>query len=154
MRAHGVYLDESGNVIAENHISLVGWQAILKSAFRTDQPLPFVAGLKVSLCRAVVLDPINYSDIEVPDVGVNGYADVTLASTLANWTTVGTLDSEAYIQTKLLTWTPTTPFNKPSNRFAIWDPITSKIISVSGTYADIPANLAVPKSVNYRIYVR
>lgn len=151
MRAE--YRFHNGLVIP-NSFTNAGLDAILKGAFRNEWP---VGGLFVGLCSAAPSRGLTLADLQEPTIGVNGYARQVLARNAVDWLTVGSLNGDPFLETKVLTFTASGgSYNKGITRLFLTPEATAIVGAVwalsAATQLEQVLIDGVPANFNYRVY--
>lgn len=152
----GEFIRGDGLVIP-NNVTLAGAEAILVAAFQNAALVIYAA-----LIQATPAIDLASEDVDEPTIGVNGYARIAIPQSNVGWPTVGTSNSEKYIETDWLTFAAVGGnFDEAVQRIALLgtatytgaDPIymVSELFPTELTIT--PATLLADRRFKYRFYL-
>lgn len=104
---------------------------------------------------------LDIEDLLEPTIGVNGFARQSLGLGEAGaWPTQGTLNNQAYMESKTVTFAPTGPFSVEIQRMYLVDEATANVGNVISVSQPLPAPLLitdttplVERQFKYRLYL-
>ncbi len=135
-------------LVLPNQFTIIGAQAILRSAFHGEAQDWYVA-----LGSTLPSDSIALSRINEPTVGVGGYARAHVPLGLTDWPTIGNVNGESYVETRQIDFIPSGPgFDKQVSCMVLTD--GNYVIAVSSEFEEGFHTVAAPISTNYRLYFR
>lgn len=130
-----------------NTFTTKGMQAMLKSAFQALSP-DWYCGL----CSQNPGDVLALGDMYEPAIGVGGYARQALPLTLINWPTIGAINGESYIETRLLTFPYAGGYSAPVSRLFLTD--GTDVMAVSSMFPAGSTVIVAPFATKYRLFGR
>jgi hypothetical protein len=144
-------------LVTPNNLTLYGAGKLLEAALQND-----ALSLYMGLCTAVPAYGLRQQDIVEPTIGVNGYARQALAQDSTDWPTTGSLNNEAYIESKVLTFAASggnfsSTFTRLFLGFSL-DALTGDIFSLGSALPAplliTPTTLLADRQYKYRLYLR
>lgn len=157
MMLRGEFIRGDGLVIP-NNITTYGVECLLRWALQGVTPT-----LHMALANCAPALDLNLSNLGEPAIGTNGYARQAIAQDNVDWPTFGTLNGEAYLETKEFVFAATGGnFSVAINRIALVnsDVATSGLLVVALSNplpADLTIGVATPveqRTFKYRIHGR
>lgn len=134
-----------------NQFTTKGLKSLLAFAFQ-GTPANWLLGL----CNVNPADDISYVTINEPSFGFNGYGwqNINL-NNIVNWPTISDINGEVYVESKLVTFTATGPYDKVSNRLYIkQSTLLNEVMAVSSAFPGGPMIISSDFQTKYRLYFR
>ncbi len=151
MRSGGEFItvDRFGNEhVIPNQFTVIGMQQVMKSAFQGN-PSSWYMGV----CAHNPADAIPLASITEPTFA-HGYARQTIPMDIVNWPTIGQVNGESYVESRLCDFTVTAAqqYDVQTNRFFITD--GAYVVAVSAPQEEGLHFINASFSTKYRLYIR
>ena len=154
---HGNFVRADG-LILPNNISRAGARSLLNRAFR---PTPETAVWYIGLCTGAPSPTMVQSDINEPNIGVNGYTRQNCDAE-ASWPDEGESGGQRYIQTKWFTFEAVGGgFSKPIQRafitngtaYAAGDPVFAMSAPLPTEMSIIESTPEEQRTFRYQLFL-
>lgn len=142
----GEYILEDGTIIP-NQFTVLGMQAVVKAAFWNERR-PWYMGY----CAKNPGSLISMDSLLEPTIGVNGYQRQILTPDKPGWGKMGTINGETWIESRVVEFPATGPYDQEVNRLFLTD--GDNVLSISSAFPGGLQTISTPTQRRYRLFFR